>query len=338
MMSSETLTQVMLNAIEEELIRAVTQGHRQELNNLYAMMAYHMGWEGDGTGVEARGKRIRPLLVCLTCAAAGGDWEKSLPAAAAVELVHNFSLLHDDIEDDSPTRRGRPTVWKKWGVPQAINTGDAMLTLAHLTLLGLESTCSIQSAFQASAILQETCLELTQGQYLDMAFESENEPSIEAYWLMISGKTAALLAACTELGGLVAGCSQKEQQAYHEFGHTLGLAFQTQDDYLGIWGDEELTGKSVESDLAAGKKTLPILFGLHQKGKFYERWSQEPIALEDVPALAQLLENEGAKGYTQQAADLLTRDALQSLDTAHPKGVAGQALKNLALRLLNRQG
>jgi geranylgeranyl diphosphate synthase type I len=337
-MSPETLCQVMLNAIEDELVRAVTLGHREELNILYTMMAYHMGWEGEGAGVEARGKRIRPLLLCLTCAAAGGEWEKSLPAAAAVELIHNFSLIHDDIEDDSPLRRGRSTVWKKWGIPQAINTGDAMFTLAHLTILGLEATRSIQTAFQASAILQETCLELTQGQFLDMAFETQEEPSIEAYWLMVSGKTAALLAACTELGGLVAGSSQEEQQAFHEFGHALGLAFQVQDDYLGIWGDAEMTGKSVESDLVAGKKTLPILYGLHQKGKFFDRWQQKPFLPEDVTAIAKLLEEEGAKGYTQQAADLLTKDALQSLEAAHPKGEAGQALKNLALRLLNRQG
>jgi geranylgeranyl diphosphate synthase type I len=337
-MSPETLSRTMLNAIEDELIKVVSQDHRRELMSLYAMMAYHMGWEGEGAGVEARGKRIRPLLVCLTCAAAGGDWEKSLPAAAATELIHNFSLIHDDIEDNSPLRRGRPTVWKIWGIPQAINTGDAMFTLAHLTIMGLEATCSIQSAFQASAILQETCLELTQGQYLDMTFEIEKEPSIEAYWLMVSGKTAALLAACTQLGSLAAGCSQEDQQAYHEFGHALGLAFQAQDDYLGIWGETEITGKSVESDLATGKKTLPILYGLHQKGKFYKRWNQKPILLEDVPDLAQLLEDEGAQGYTQEAADLLTRDALQSLEAAHPKGEAGQALKSLALRLLNRQG
>jgi geranylgeranyl diphosphate synthase type I len=171
----------------------------------------------------------------------GGKWENSLPAAAAVELVHNFSLIHDDIEDNSHLRRGRPTVWTKWGIPQAINTGDAMFTLAHLTILGLESTCSKAITLKAAAILQETCLELTQGQYLDIAYESQKELSIEGYWLMVSGKTAAMLAASTELGGLAAGCSPEEQQAYHEFGHALGLAFQVQDDYLGIWGEVELT-------------------------------------------------------------------------------------------------
>lgn len=336
-MSFETLSQMMLDAIETELRKTISQGNPQELNGLYEMMAYHMGWEGEGAGIEARGKRIRPLLVCLSCAAAGGNWENSLPAAAAVELIHNFSLIHDDIEDNSDRRRGRLTVWKKWGIPQAINTGDAMFTLAHLTILGLETACSLPVVIRAASILQATCLALTQGQYMDIAFEDENEPTIEEYWLMVSGKTAALLAACTELGGLIAGCSPDEQKAYHEFGRALGLAFQATDDYLGIWGDAELTGKSNESDLVTGKKTLPVLFGLHQKGNFYERWKQKPILPEDAPALAQLLEEEGAKCYTQKAADLLTREALEALDAAHPKGEAGQALRTLALRLLQRK-
>ena len=171
-MTSEPLTQIILNAIEEELHQVMARKHRPEQDELYDILAYHMGWEGEGAGAEARGKRIRPLLVCLSCAAVGGDWKNSLPAAAAVEIVHNFSLIHDDIEDNSPLRRGRPTVWKKWGIPQAINAGDAMFALAHLATLGLESTRSLQIANQASTILLETCLNLTEGQYMDIASES----------------------------------------------------------------------------------------------------------------------------------------------------------------------
>jgi geranylgeranyl diphosphate synthase type I len=336
-MPAETLTQTMLSAIEEELKQTIAKKHRPELNVLYAMMAYHMGWEGEGAGAETRGKRIRPLLVCLACSAAGGDWKKSLPAAAAVELVHNFSLIHDDIEDNSSLRRGRLTVWKKWGIPQAINTGDAMFALAHLTLLELESTCSLETASRASAILLETCLDLTQGQHMDIAFENHQDLNIEAYWSMVSGKTAALLAACTEIGALSAGCTADVQQGFHEFGHALGLAFQAQDDYLGIWGEAETIGKSTESDLVTGKKSLPILFGLHQRGDFHKRWIQGPILEGEAPLLAQILENEGAKCYTEEAADLLTRDALQSLKSARPKGEAGAALKELAQRLLGRR-
>src|SRR4030067_283120 len=142
------------------------------------MVAYHLGWEGDGAGSDARGKRIRPLLVVLACAAAGGDWGKALPAAAAVELVHNFSLIHDDIQDNSPLRRGRTTVWKHWGIPQAINAGDAMLTLAHLSALRLANTISAEVAIQAATIFQQACLQLTKGQYLDLSYENRRPLSL----------------------------------------------------------------------------------------------------------------------------------------------------------------
>ena len=130
-MEMNNQTTPYLKAIEEELRHAVLRSEGPHLGHYDEMMAYHMGWEGEGSGLEARGKRIRPLLVLLCNDSAGGDWQAALPAAAAVELVHNFSLIHDDIQDESPTRRGRTTVWKKWGIAQAINTGDAMLTLAH---------------------------------------------------------------------------------------------------------------------------------------------------------------------------------------------------------------
>jgi geranylgeranyl diphosphate synthase type I len=120
--------QPYLAAIEDELQLAVKRADIFGFSQLYDMLAYHMGWQDKYSKIEVRGKRIRPLLVLLTCSAAGGDWHEALPAAAAVELVHNFSLIHDDIEDHSPIRRGRPTIWKKWGIPQAINAGDAMFT------------------------------------------------------------------------------------------------------------------------------------------------------------------------------------------------------------------
>ncbi|MCJ7537186.1 MAG: polyprenyl synthetase family protein, partial [Anaerolineales bacterium] len=136
----------MQTAIEQELHRSIESQNEPELDQYFTMLAYHMGWEGEGAGPDAQGKRIRPLLVLLTCAAAGGEWQNALPAAAAVELVHNFSLIHDDIQDNSPLRRGRETVWKRWGIAQAINTGDAMLTIAHLSLLQMEKTSSPEIA------------------------------------------------------------------------------------------------------------------------------------------------------------------------------------------------
>jgi geranylgeranyl diphosphate synthase type I len=336
-MTLETLAPQYRLAIEAELEQVLAQADGQHSAGLYHMLAYHLGWEGEGAGEEARGKRIRPLLLLLTCSAAGGQWGRALPAAAGVELLHNFSLIHDDIEDNSPLRRGRPTVWNIWGISQAINAGDAMFTLAHLVMLRLEETASTQVAIQAYRLLQETSLRLTQGQYLDLAYESQGHLTLDAYWPMVRGKTAALLAACTEIGALVAGASPERRRAYRQFGSSLGLAFQVQDDLLGIWGNSAQTGKSAESDLLSGKKSLPVLYGLSQKGDFAGRWSQGRIAPEEVPDLAAQLDREGGRDYTQATANTLTEQALSSLEGAGPEGEAGEALVELAHRLLRRK-
>jgi len=335
--SLETLTSVMLPAIEDILAAALSRTKTAPIEDLYGILAYHMGWEGEGAGAEARGKRIRPLIVTLSCSAAGGKWHASLPAAAAVELVHNFSLIHDDIEDNSPMRRGRQTVWKRWGIPLAINAGDTLFTLAHLALLDLEKTCSTQIAVRAANLLQTTCLRLTQGQHLDIAYQNQSQLSLDSYWVMVGGKTGALLAACTGLGALTAGASQEERSIYQEFGYALGLAFQVQDDYLGIWGSQEHTGKSNISDLVSGKKTLPILYGIQKRGQFYERWKKGNIRPEEAGNLGDLLNQDGAKEYTLQFANRWTAKANQALERINPAEPAGEALFELTDHLLQRR-
>ena len=337
-MALNSFSNIYLPALEDELQRAVNAVDGVGLGELQAMLAYHMGWQGEGAGPKAAGKRVRPLLVLLTCAASGGNWQQALPAAVAVELVHNFSLIHDDIEDNSPMRRGRLAVWKKWGIAQALNAGDTMFTLAHLAILRLNETISPATTLKAALLLQETCLKLTQGQYLDISFESRKDLTLENYWPMVSGKTAALLSACTELGALVTGTDEACQASYRQFGHFLGLAFQAQDDLLGVWGDAALTGKSAESDLLTGKKSLPVLYGLGLDGPFARRWRQGPIHPGEIAELARQLETEGARRYTQKTADRLTRQALDHLNAAQPHGEAGEPLRELADMLVKRQG
>ncbi len=334
----QDLKQSMIPAIESEMQHVVALVDQQGLQQLYAMMAYHLGWEGEGAGLEARGKRFRPSLLLLSCTAAGGGWEKALPAAAAVELLHNFSLIHDDIEDNSPLRRGRVTVWKKWGIPQAINTGDAMLTLAHLAMLRLEGSLPPEELTTAVRLLQETCLKLTQGQHLDMAFETCEEVTLQEYWQMVEGKTAALISACAELGALIGGANITLRPHYKNFGHFLGLAFQAQDDLLGIWGDTATTGKSNESDLTCGKKSLPVLFGLAQNGEFAKRWKKGGILQDEVPLLAAQLESEGGLSFTQQETVRLTKLALDSFHLAAPQDPAKGILIDIANKLLKRNG
>lgn len=336
-MSYEALIKQHQTEIEEELKAALQPISEAVYTGLHAMMAYHLGWEGPGAGPKASGKRVRPLLVTLTCAAAGGDWRRALPAATAVELIHNFSLLHDDIEDNSPVRRGRPTVWTQWGIPQAINTGDSMFSLAHLALHRLEGNSDVETTLKAARILENTCLKLTQGQFLDIAYESREDLSLDDYWPMVSGKTAALIAACTELGALAAGVSNHTRTRYRDFGLNLGLAFQVLDDYLGIWGKPSKTGKSAASDLLEGKKSLPVLFGLSRGGEFASRWARGPIQPDEVTGLAATLAQEGAQSYTQESANRLTDLALQALQDANPQGEAGQCLSHLARQLLQRE-
>lgn len=330
------LTETMLVAAENELQKQVAKLDDARTKPYHDMLTYHMGWSGEGAGPEASGKRVRPLLVLLTSASCGGGWEISLPAAAAVELVHNFSLIHDDIQDNSEKRRGRTTVWKKWGMPQGINAGDGLFILSNLAITDLISTHPAETVVRASQILHSTCLELTRGQYLDMSYETRIDLGVQDYWPMISGKTAALLAGCCSLGALLADADDNTIETYSSFGHSLGLAFQVQDDILGIWGDEAMTGKSAASDLLEGKKSLPVLFGLEKKGAFAKRWAEGPIRADEVEGLAKLLASESAYGSTQDAARQMTDLALTSLRQANPQGEAGQLLIELANKLLNR--
>ncbi|HMD88578.1 MAG TPA: polyprenyl synthetase family protein [Anaerolineaceae bacterium] len=335
-MTLQSFTEKMRPAIEDELFQSIDRALSNHPNGLREMLAYHLGWEGQGAGPEAQGKRIRPLLALLCSVAAGGDWESALPAAAGIELIHNFSLIHDDIQDQSQLRRGRPTVWVKWGIPQAINAGDLMFTIAHMAVLEVGRTKTAQVTLDASSLLHQACVDLTKGQYLDLAYENEKVIPLEGYWPMVAGKTAALLACSTEIGALLAGCQPIRRKAFRQFGYSLGLAFQVLDDWLGIWGDTALTGKSVENDLVSGKKTLPVLYGISQKKKFAERWISGSISPDEVTLLAKMLEDEGAQAYTDAMADQLTGDALVALDAACDQNEAAFALHELANQLLRR--
>ncbi|MFO8037665.1 MAG: polyprenyl synthetase family protein [Anaerolineales bacterium] len=334
----DTLTDLMRPAIESQLRSIVPVASESERGSLPYMLSYQLGWVGEGAGRRAEGKQIRPLMVLFATDAGGGTWQHALPAAGAVELLHNFSLIHDDIQDGSPTRRGRPTVWKRWGQAQAINTGDAMFALAIQSILDLADTLPSDITLQACRVFQQACLHLTQGQHLDLDFEKREDVSPDEYWQMVKGKTAALLGAAMELGAICAEVSPVRRAAFREFGHQLGLAFQAQDDILGIWGEKEIIGKSIKSDLVTRKKTLPILYGLAQRKAFYQRWKGGRIPPEDVPALAQLLEEEGARSHAQREADRLTKSALDALKDANPEGKGGEALQALAEVLLKRRG
>ncbi len=327
----------LLPQIEAELQRQVARLDLPRTKTFHEMLTYHMGWTGEGAGAEARGKRIRSLLVLLSTAACGGNWLHALPAAAAVELVHNFSLAHDDIQDNSPKRRGRLTVWKKWNMPQAINVGDVLFVIANQAMLDLVKSYPTEIVVRAAGCLHDTCLALTRGQFLDMSYEKRNDLRIDDYWPMIEDKTAALTSACTQIGAILGNADETMIEQYRIFGLDLGLAFQVQDDILGIWGDEALTGKSAASDLVEGKNSLPVLYGLSQQGRFAQRWAASAIRPDEVAGVAKMLADEGAFEFARGESKRLTDQALGALKKAKPHGEAGQALTDLARKLLNRE-
>lgn len=325
-------------SVEREM-QAVVQAHDPGRGDLFGMLRYHLGWvDASLQPCDARsGKRIRPILCLLACQGCGGAWERALPAAAALELLHNFTLIHDDVEDGDRRRRGRPTVWSLWGQAQAINVGDTLFSISQLALLRLtERDVPAATVIRAARRLNDTCVALTAGQHLDIDFERRHEVSVEEYVTMIEGKTAALMACSGELGALIAGAEADRRRSSRAFGHHLGLAFQMQDDILGIWGDPGLTGKPVGSDIVGRKKTLPILHGLERSGELRALLSRETLSEADARRATHLLEAVGSRERTEQLARKHHGLALSALEEADLRAPVAQALRQLAQKLLHR--
>ena len=307
----------LIAATEDEIVRLV--GDRDpSTRGMYEMVRYHLGLDGSGSA----GKRMRPLLGLLAYASITGEYEPALPGAAAVELGHNFSLIHDDIEDADVERRHRPTLWSLHGIPQAINTGDAVFVLSRIALHRLtELGFSDTKVLRLMRLYDETCLALCEGQYIDIWTSGHDDPmTVELYFDMIGRKTAALISAAIEAGALLATDDEAVIGRYRAFGWALGLAFQLNDDLLGIWGEEATTGKA-PSDIAKHKKTLPILYAFEQAGpadrlrlgQVYRDPSPSAAGIADVVAI---LERTGAGAYTRDQAHRYRDAALAELEAA----------------------
>jgi geranylgeranyl diphosphate synthase type I len=286
-----------------------------------AVSAYHLGWSAaDGTPLRApSGKGVRPTLALLSAQAGGGEAEDGIPAAVAVELVHNFSLLHDDVMDGDTERRHRPTVWTLYGVPSAILTGDAMLTVAIEALLESGSP----HALDALRLLLATTRELIHGQVEDLQFESQESVDLQQCQRMAARKTGALLAASAVMGCVLVGGDPAVAEALDRYGQALGVAFQLVDDLLGIWGDPAVTGKPVLSDLRARKRSLPVTYALSQDeaaGRELAAWLRSPDTPDEdsLRRTAEFIEATGARSWAaaqaawhiQQAERALARSTI----------------------------
>lgn len=345
-MSLQDIFEKYRPAIEEEL-RQVLSIPDQRLSPFYGMMHYHLGWTDESFKAarsQPGGKRLRPVLCLLACQAVGGEPQQALPAAAAVELIHNFSLLHDDIEDNSPTRRHRTTVWKIWGESQAINAGDGMFALAHLALQRLsEKGLPDNRVLAACRVFDQTCLTLCQGQYLDMSFEDRLDVDVDQYLAMIRRKTAALMSCSTRLGALLGSGDANLITRYARFGENLGMAFQIEDDILGIWGEEKATGKPQAGDICQRKKSLPIVYAMQQEAglpvseqRVHRAYRPEVINEDAIKAVLGRLQALGARQYAQQMARDYHERALAELEATGIENEGQDGLRQLAKLLMNR--
>jgi len=319
---------------------------------LYDVMKYHLGWLDENlneTPTKAYGgKRLRPTLCLLSYLACHGglrtaDCGRILPAAIAIELIHNFSLIHDDIEDSDEFRRGRPTVWKLWGVPHAINVGDCMFSLVNLSAIQLEEK---NKTLNVLKILNSAVMELSEGQYLDMDFENKLDITTKDYINMVSKKTAALISAAAHIGALLATNDLKIIESFKNFGKKIGIAFQIRDDIIGIWSKK--TGKPKASDIINKKKTLPIIYGFEKSKKLKEIYQkylspnakhwEEGIKMEksDVIKVLSILEEVNSLDYSQTIASQYEKEAIEELNKTGIKNNAMDELKTITEFLVKR--
>lgn len=290
--------------------------------NIRRVVAYHLGWiDADGKDViEPGGKAVRPALAYACAEAVGAAPETATPGAVAVELVHNFSLLHDDVMDRDTERRHRPTAWTLLGEGEAILAGDALLALAQERLIDPPTP----ERLRAAAALSEATADMITGQAQDLSFERRDDVGFEECVAMLANKTAALLACSCKLGAILGGGSMESVEALGSFGRSLGIAFQAVDDILGIWGRPEVTGKPAHSDLRQRKKSLPVVAALGAGGSAAEDirrmlTSEGELDEEALARAAKLVEDNGGRSRAQEVASEALGHALASLDALPPE-------------------
>ena len=289
--------------------------------------------------LAAGGKRVRPQLAMIACQMFGGKAEEVLPAALALEVFHNFTLLHDDVMDKADVRRGRATVHVKWNENTAILSGDQMLIEAYKMLAGVPAD-KLSNVLQ---LFNKMATEICEGQQYDVDFESQEQVAVEEYLKMIRLKTSVLLATALQIGGYIAGANEEQQEALYQFGINVGLGFQIQDDILDVWGDPETFGKAVGGDISCNKKTFVYLeakrrLGDEAIGNELQQWYSQ--VLEDnttkIAAVKEIFELLDVRTACEKVVEDYTQKALALLNQL-PQNAATEQLRQLANKLNTRK-
>jgi len=311
---------------------------------LWEIIDYQFGWDLDDSDAARRvsGKKIRPLLMALVAQAIDGRYEHVLPAGTALEFIHNFTLIHDDVMDKSEERRHRPTVWTRWGAYQAINAGDGLYALGNLAVTRLEALGTPPARIVGvMRSLAQACLWTAEGQMLDMDFETRERVATADYITMVANKSATLIESAAYCGALLSTDDPAIVDAYARFGRSLGIAFQIRDDYLGVWGDESVTGKSATSDIHEKKKSYPVLVAFEQAdasdraalGRIY---GQETLSGADVETVLAILARVDAAAQTDRIASEYYDAALAHLERTGIRGAAQDLIRQYAAFLVRR--
>ena len=324
--ASDALPDALPDALLERELEAAIDELDDRAPMLQRMARFHLGWtDSSGVPTDAKtrariqGKRIRPVLAMLSCTAAGGDAAAAAPLAAAIELLHNFTLIHDDIQDRSPNRRHRATVWRVWGDAQAINAGDAMFAAAQIALLRADPA-KVQPGLMVDLLREfnRATIRIVQGQVLDLEYEGRSDATPEQYLSMIAGKTAAIVRFAAWAGARIGGAPVAVADRLGDFGDALGVGFQVRDDLLGIWGSREETGKDQADDIRRRKQSLPILLlrnraSDRELARIVELYGGDEIDDAGIATIIELLDAHGIRNEASRQVELFHERAATAL-------------------------
>ena len=324
MISIENLQKLFLSYLE-------TNHFDRSPEELYLPVNYIM---------ELGGKRMRPVMLLMACQLFDDEVEKALPAAYAIEMFHNFSLVHDDIMDEAPLRRGKPTVHNKFNENTGILSGDVMLIYAYEYLMKTETT---KNLLEVIRLFNDTAIKVCEGQQMDMNFETRNEVSIDEYIKMIGFKTAALLAGGMKIGALIAGAKEREAQLVYEFAWNIGIAFQLQDDILDTYGDPEKFGKKVGGDIVQNKKTYLVLKTMEladvdSANKLSALMNSTTTnEKEKIESITSIFNRFNARQEAEKLKESFQNKAFEALNAINVEPLRKESLKDLANELIGRE-